>query len=198
MTRWVAGILLIVGLVAVPMTGMAQMKGMGGKDSQCGMSSGDGDGGMGGMGMGGMGMGGDMGDMMGLQRMTHAFSMLDLRPEQTTALKRLRLQHQKEAMPLRTKIQEADLDIEELKMADKPDIKKIEAKLKEKHDALAKMEASHIDLQQKMKAVLTPEQRKDLETMMERGPMMGMGSKDGTKGKKGKGKHEMGGQPMDD
>jgi hypothetical protein len=36
--------------------------------------------------------------------------------------------------------------------------------------------------------------------MMERGPMMGMGmgSTDGMKGKKGKGKHEMGGQPMDD
>jgi Spy/CpxP family protein refolding chaperone len=148
------GILLAVAVITAPSNGMAEMKGMS-------------DGGMKGMHDMPTAMGGDA---MDLKRVTHALSSLNLTSEQTTSLKRLRIQHQKEAIPLLAKVRQANLEIEELELAEKLDIKKIEVVLNQKHDTLAKLEVSHIDLIQKMKAVLTPAQRQELEAILEHGP----------------------------
>jgi Spy/CpxP family protein refolding chaperone len=145
------GILLVTAVVAFPLDVHAQMKGMSGGDMKGGHDA---------------PMGGDMAD---LKRLTHALPSLNLTAEQTQSLKRLRIQHQKEAIPLLAKVQQANVEVEELELADKPDMKKIDSIVNGKHDALAKLEVSHIDLIHKMKAVLTPMQRQELEAILEHG-----------------------------
>jgi Spy/CpxP family protein refolding chaperone len=109
-------------------------------------------------------------DKMDIKRLARALSSLDLTSEQTVSLKRLRIQHQRDAIPLRAKVMHADVEIEELELADKPDLKRIETIVNEKHDALAKLDISHIDLFHKMKALLTPTQRQQLQSVLEHGP----------------------------
>jgi Spy/CpxP family protein refolding chaperone len=165
------GILIATAVVVIPLAGFAQMKGMSGGDTKGGHDA---------------PMGGDMAD---LKRLTHALPSLNLTAEQTQSLKRLRIQHQKEAIPLLAKVQQANVEVEELELADKPDMKKIDSVVNGKHDALAKLEVSHIDLVHKMKAVLTPMQRQELEAILEHGP------KD--HGNDRKGGHEEHGQSSD-
>jgi Spy/CpxP family protein refolding chaperone len=171
--------LLIAALLGIPSSGFAQMKDMCEKDGMCkkdaemGMDSegmkprmmrmGD----MGGMHDMQMGMSGDMMEMM---RLTHALASIDLTPDQMATMKRLRLQHQKEGIPLHAKVQLADVELNELALADTPDFKKIESVLKDKHEALVKLELSHLQLAKKMKDVLTPDQRQELEITLENGP----------------------------
>jgi Spy/CpxP family protein refolding chaperone len=147
----IVGSLLVAAVVAVPVNGFAQMKGMSGGDH-------------GGAHEAPMG-----GDMMDLKRFTHALSSLNLTAEQTQSLKRLRIQHQKDAIPLLAKVHMANVELDELELAEKPDLKKAESIVKRKHEALATLEVSHIDLIHNMKAVLTPIQRQELEAILEHG-----------------------------
>jgi Spy/CpxP family protein refolding chaperone len=173
MKRWMTTALVMTIFLSVPMNGPAQM--MGGGAEKKGMM------GMempmppmmemqGMMGMHGMGMEMDRG-RMGMMRMMGAVSQLDLTPEQKKKLQLLKLQHQKEAIPLLSKVHLAGVELDELALADPPDLKKMEAKVREKHDALIKLEISHLALAQQVKGLLTPEQRQKMESMM----MMGMG-----------------------
>jgi Spy/CpxP family protein refolding chaperone len=123
----------------------------------------------------GMGMHEEMGmdgGMRGMMRMMMAINHLDLTPEQQKKIQTLRIQHQKEAIPLFGKIRMAGVEIEELLMAEPVNLDKVKAKTKEKYDAMADLEIRHLQLQQQIKAVLTPEQRKQLEEM---GMKMGYG-----------------------
>ena len=123
----------------------------------------------------GMGMHEEMGmdgGMRGMMRMMVAINHMDLTPEQQKKIQALRLQHQKEAIPLFGKIRMAGVEIEELLTADTVNMDKVKAKTKEKYDAMADLEVRHFQLQQQIKAVLTPEQRKQLEEM---GMKMGYG-----------------------
>ena len=118
------------------------------------------------MWFGGMG---DMGDMM---KMMHALAALDLTPEQNKQREQLMLAHRKEAIALSSQMQTADVEIDELLLADPVALDKVKAKVKEKHDAAVKLELSHIQLMQDVKKLLTPEQRKSLEAaMLEMRPM---------------------------
>jgi len=122
-------------------------------------------GGMGGYeGMGGHEMGMD-GGLAGMMKMFVAVKHLDLTPDQRKQIQTLRLQHQKEAIPLMGKVRMAGVETEELLMADPVDLEKVKAKTKEKYDAMAELEISHLDLAQKIKAILTPEQRQKLDEM---------------------------------
>src|SRR5581483_2169204 len=90
---------------------------------------------------------------------------------------------QKEAIPLFSKTEMANVEIKELTLADPVDLEKVKAKVKEKHTAMADLEVSHLALAQQMKGILTPEQRQKMESMMmEMGPMMGMGMMGGPPG----------------
>jgi Spy/CpxP family protein refolding chaperone len=124
-----------------------------------------------GMGMDEMGM--DAG-RMSMMKMMMAVEHLDLTPEQRKKIKSLRLQHQKEAIPLFGKIRMAGLEVEELLMADPVDLEKVKARTKEKYEAMADLEMAHHQLQQQIKTLLTPEQRQHLEEMMMK-PVHGMG-----------------------
>jgi len=116
-----------------------------------------------GMGMHeGMGMDGGM---KGMMKMMMSLSHLDLTPEQWKKIQTLRIQHQKEAIPLFAKIRMAGVEIEELMMADPVNMDKVKAKTKEKYASMADLEISHLTLEQKIKAVLTPEQRRQLQEM---------------------------------
>jgi len=170
---YVCGFLLMLAPSVVP----AQMQGMpegGMRGGEMGMHEGMGmheEMGMHeGMGMNeGMGMDGGM---RGMMRMMMAINHLDLTPDQQKKIQALRIQHQKEAIPLFGKIRMAGVEIEEVMMADTVNMDKVKAKTKEKYDAMADLEVRHLQLQQQIKAVLTPEQRKQLEEM---GTKMGYG-----------------------
>ena len=112
-----------------------------------------------------------MGDMGGM-RMMHALASLDLTPEQNKQRELLMLAHRKEAIALSSQMQTADVELDELLLADPVALDKVKAKVKEKHDAAAKLEVSHIQLTQDVKKLLTPEQRKSLDAaMLEMKPM---------------------------
>jgi Spy/CpxP family protein refolding chaperone len=128
-----------------------------------------------GMGMHeGMGMDGGM---KGMMKLMMALAHLDLTPDQGKKIQSLRIQHQKEAIPLFAKIRMAGVEIEELMMADPVNMEKVKAKTKEKYASMADLEISHLALEQKIKAVLTPEQRQEIQKiemeMGHGGSMMG-------------------------
>jgi periplasmic protein CpxP/Spy len=120
------------------------------------------------------GMGMD-GGMMGMMRMMMAVDHLDLTPDQTKKIRTLRLEHQKEAIPLMGKIRMAGVETEELLLTDPVDLDKVKSKTKEKYEAMAELEISHLSLEQRVKAVLTPEQRQKFDEMMAMRPGGGHG-----------------------
>lgn len=177
MTQWVARGVVVVVMLAMTSTASAQM-GKGGK-GRSGMM-GEGMMGRGMMGGGGMGMMGthgpgmEMGGMGEMMKMMRAMSRLNLTPNQQKKVQLSTIQHQKEAIPLLGQIRLAGVEIQELLLADSVNLDKVRAKVKEKYDAAAKLEMSHLALTQELKKVLTPEQRQRMESMMmEMGPMMG-------------------------
>jgi len=100
---------------------------------------------------------------------------LDLNPDQRKKLERLKLNHQKEAIPLFSRIRMAGVETEIQLLGDPVNLDEIKQLGKEKHAAVAELEFSHILLTQRIKALLTPEQKEKLESMMMgMGPQMGM------------------------
>ena len=171
--------------IAVPLTSFAEMQG-GGEGKGGMMGEGMMGGGMPGMPMMQkmMGMHGMDAGMMEMMKMMQAMSRLDLTPDQKKKIESLKLKHQKEAIPLLSKTEMANVEIKELTLSDPIDLEKVKAKVKEKYTAMADLEVSHLALTQQMKGILTPEQRQKMESMMmEMGPMMGMGMMGGPAGK---------------
>jgi Spy/CpxP family protein refolding chaperone len=163
----------MVVMMSVGSAASAQM----GKDGmgKSGMM-GDGMMGSGGKGMGMMGMHGpgmEMGGMGEMMKMMRAASALNLTAEQKKKLQLSTLQHQKEAIPLLGQIRMAGVEIQELLLADPANLDKVKSKVKEKYDAAAKLEISHLALMQEVKKMLTTEQRQQMDSMMmQMGPMM--------------------------
>jgi Spy/CpxP family protein refolding chaperone len=137
---------------------------------------GDGMMGSGGKGMGMMGMHGpgmEMGGMGEMMKMMRAASALNLTAEQKKKLQLSTLQHQKEAIPLLGQVRMAGVEIQELLLAESVNLDKVKSKVKEKYDAAAKLEISHLALIQEVKKMLTAEQRQQMDSMMmQMGPMM--------------------------
>ena len=181
MKRWIVQVTVMVVMISVGSMALAQM----GKDGM-GKSGMMGSGGMGmgmmgmhgpGMGMGTMGMYGpgmEMGGMGQMMKMMRMMSTLTLTPDQKKKLQLATLQHHKEAIPLLGEILMAGVEIQELLLVDPANLDKVKTKVKEKYDAAAKLEMSHLALRQEVKKMLSPEQRQQMESMMmEMGPMMG-------------------------
>jgi Spy/CpxP family protein refolding chaperone len=190
MKRWIVQITVMVVMISVGSTALAQM----GKDGmgKSGMMGGGmmGGGVMGMMGMHGPGM--EMGGMGQMMKMMRTMSTLTLTPDQKKKLQLATLQHQKEAIPLLGEILMAGVEIQELLLVDPANLDKVKTKVKEKYDAAAKLEMSHLALRQEVKKMLSPEQRQQMESMMmEMGPMMG--SMKG--GSTGQATEESGGEP---
>lgn len=157
---------LLAVLICIPLSAMAQI-GDEGREGR-GMMGGGGMGMHEMMGKHGMGMDG------GMMQMMKGISSLDLTVDQKKQLQHLRLQHQKEAIPLFARIRLAGLELDELLLAEPINMEKVRAKIREKHDAIADLDLSHLLLMQQLKSLLTPEQRQHLESMMmEMGPGMG-------------------------
>ena len=184
MKRWIVQVTVMVVMLSAGSTALAQM----GKDGmgKSGMMGGGmmGGGGMGmmgmhgpGMGMGMMGMYGpgmEMGGIGQMMKMMRTMSTLTLTPDQKKKLQLATLQHHKEAIPLLGEILMAGVEIQELLLVDPANLDKVKTKVKEKYDAAAKLEMSHLALRQEVKKMLSPEQRQQMESMMmEMGPMMG-------------------------
>lgn len=187
--------ILISILIFVPWTAFAQMEGGGGAGKGEMMGEGMMGGGMPGMPMMRkmMGMHGMDAGMMEMMKMMQAMSNLNLSPDQKKKIESLKLKHQKEAIPLLSKTEMANVEIKELTLSDPIDLEKVKAKVKEKHTAMADLEVSHLALTQQMKGILTPEQRQKMDSMkMEMEPMMGMGMMGGPSGK---GKADAGAKP---
>jgi Spy/CpxP family protein refolding chaperone len=173
MNRWIARVAVVLAVVFMGSMALAQM----GKDGmgKSGMM-GDGMMGSGGKGMGMMGMHGpgmEMGGMGEMMKMMRAASALNLTAEQKKKLQLSTLQHQKEAIPLLGQVRMAGVEIQELLLADPANLDKVKSKVKEKYDAAAKLEISHLALMQEVKKMLTTEQRQQMDSMMmQMGPMM--------------------------
>jgi Spy/CpxP family protein refolding chaperone len=182
MNRWIARVAVVLAVVFMGSMALAQM----GKDGmgKSGMM-GDGMMGSGGKGMGMMGMHGpgmEMGGMGEMMKMMRAASALNLTAEQKKKLELSTLQHQKEAIPLLGQVRMAGVEIQELLLAESVNLDKVKSKVKEKYDAAAKLEISHLALIQEVKKMLTAEQRQQMDSMMmQMGPMMEsmMGSSSG-------------------
>ena len=182
MNRWITSVVIMVVMMSVGSAASAQR----GKDGmgKSGMM-GDGMMGSGGKGMGMMGMHGpgmEMGGMGEMMKMMRAASALNLTAEQKKKLELSTLQHQKEAIPLLGQVRMAGVEIQELLLAESVNLDKVKSKVKEKYDAAAKLEISHLALIQEVKKMLTAEQRQQMDSMMmQMGPMMEsmMGSSSG-------------------
>jgi Spy/CpxP family protein refolding chaperone len=165
--------LVVLAIMMVSVTASAQM-GKEGKGMSGMMGGGMMSGGMGRGMMGQHGSGMEMGGMGEMMKMMRAMSTLNLTPDQKKKLQLATIQHEKEAIPLLGQIRMAGVEIQELLLADPTNLDKVRSKVKEKYDAAAKLEMSHLALRQEVKKMLTPEQRQQMESMMmEMGPMMG-------------------------
>ncbi len=161
------GVLIALLLAAGPAS--AQMG-----DEDTGRSGMMGGGGGNGPGMAMHGPEMEMGGMGAMTKVMRAASKLNLTAEQRKKLQLSTLQHQKDAIPLLGQVRMAGVEIQELLLVDPVNLDKVKAKVKEKYDAAAKLEMSHLALTQEIKKMLTPEQRQRMESMMmQMGPMTG-------------------------
>jgi Spy/CpxP family protein refolding chaperone len=99
----------------------------------------------------------------------------DLTPEQMAQMKKLHLEHQKEMLPIRTKIKSAELDMQQLLM-DKADQKMIYKKIEE--IGMLKIEVAKLRYTQHLavRTILTDEQKAKFDAM----PIgMGLHGRDG-------------------
>lgn len=130
------------------------------------------------------GMGGVMGDGHTAERPWISLALqnkdqLGLSPGQVTALQSLRSEFEKEAIRRSADLQIAELELAELLRADSADPAKVEAKLRQIEGLRTEIRLSRIKTLEKGKALLTPEQRKKLESLTARastdahGDMMG-------------------------
>jgi len=149
---------------------------------------GDGPGdGMGHMGhMGGMGGMGGMGRGPGMRRggMGRAFAMLNLTDDQKTKLKAVHDRQQRKDVQSRADLQIARMDLRDLVSAEKPNTSAINAQIDKVSRMRAEQSKARVGSLLEARAVLTPEQQKQLREMRFKGPGEGRGMHGGP-GQKG-------------
>ncbi len=102
---------------------------------------------------------GQMGMMKGM-------AALQLTDEQKQKMMDLHLALQKEMVPLKAKLATLRADLGLLMTADKPDLKKIEAKQNQIGQVQTQMRMAFIRHQLKVREMLTPEQRKKFDSLI--------------------------------
>jgi len=117
----------------------------------------------------------------GPQAMMARLNLTDAQKEQ---IEKLRTEHQRKNIEVQSKIRLARLDMRELTRAENPDRTAIEKKTRAVHDLDLQMKMNRIDHMFAVRAVLTPEQRKQWkDEMPDRRPMgrgRGAGRGDGS------------------
>ncbi|RMF91367.1 MAG: hypothetical protein D6736_05325 [Nitrospinota bacterium] len=98
---------------------------------------------------------------------------LGLTDEQVSALEQIRIERLKEHIRRKAAIQVAELELRELLAMDKVDLAKVEAKIREIEKLRADKRIVEIQLHEKAKRMLTPEQRQKLRSLERRMAMMG-------------------------
>ena len=133
-------------------------------------------------GRGGMGSMGGMGRVMGgpaerplLTIMLHHRTELGLSADQVSRLETLRGDFTREAIRRDADIRIAELDLASLLEQDSPDLSKVEAKVREAAQLRADLRIARLRAIEQGKAVLTPEQRTRLQTMLGGGMHHGSG-----------------------
>lgn len=135
--------------------------------------------------MGGPGMMGGHGGMMGgpgrmkgdrmMEVEHHLARVLDglsLDEQQKKALAEIRSARQKDTIRKMADIGIARIELRDLLLQDPPDMKAVEAKIRQLGTLRTEMHLSHIKTLENIKAKLTPEQRKKLRESLKTGPMM--------------------------
>jgi Spy/CpxP family protein refolding chaperone len=138
-------------------------------------------------GRGGMGsMGGPMGRMMGdpaerplITIMLHHRTELGLSADQVSRLETLRSDFTREAIRRDADIRVAELDLTSLLEQDPADLSKVEAKVREAAQLRADLRIARLRAIEQGKALLTPEQRTRLQTMLSGGMHHGPGGAPG-------------------
>jgi len=102
---------------------------------------------------------------------------LDLTEEQQAKMEDLRLQHQKEMIPLQSQIESLRSELHLAMTADKFDKGKVEKIVNDMQKVRTQLQMSRVLHQQAVRELLTPEQRKkfDLHILSRKGPRGGKG-----------------------
>ncbi|OQX86750.1 hypothetical protein B6D60_05520 [candidate division KSB1 bacterium 4484_87] len=92
----------------------------------------------------------------------HGFGLagLNLTAEQQQKVADLRLQHQKDTLPLQTELQNKKAELKLMMVEDMPNMKKIDRKIDEISRIQADLKKLHVKHHFEMRRILTPEQRK--------------------------------------
>jgi Spy/CpxP family protein refolding chaperone len=132
-------------------------------------------------GMGGMGrMMGDPAERPLITIMLHHRTELGLSADQVSRLETLRSDFTREAIRHDADIRIAELDLASLLEQDPADLSKVEAKVRETAQLRADLRIARLRAIEQGKAVLTPEQRARLQTMLSGGKHHGPGGHPGS------------------
>ena len=96
----------------------------------------------------------------------HLQLVLDLNDDQMAKIEEFRLQQQKEAIPLRAEAEKLQAEIQLVMVADKFDQGKLENLVKASEKVHSQLRLSHLLHQQKVRSLLTDEQKTRYDNMM--------------------------------
>lgn len=131
--------------------------------------------------MGGM-MGGHMAERPLISLALQNEDQLGLTSDQVKALESLRSEFEKEATRRSADLQISEIELSELLRAEPVDLAKVEAKLRQVEGVRTDIRLSRIRTLEKGKALLTPEQRKKLESLVPRASAGAHGGMMGSRG----------------
>lgn len=122
-------------------------------------------------------------DNFGPQRGARMAKFLDLTDEQKTKVEDMRLNHQREMLPLRSELQGLRTELKLAETAETYNAAKAESLVKKMGELHTKMHLQRLKNHQEMRSLLTTEQRKKFDSMMlSRGDGNGHGMRGGKGG----------------
>ena len=95
---------------------------------------------------------------------------MDLTDDQEAKMADLKLAHQKEMLPLQTELQGKMAEVQLLQTEDKPDLKKIDQLIEATQTIRTKMQKAMVRHHLDIRAILTPEQKRQFDSRMLKGP----------------------------
>ncbi len=109
--------------------------------------------------------------------MGRVWARLNLTDDQRKQIQDLHLKLAKETLPLRNELGVKRLELKELMMADKPNLKAIESKIDEIKKLEAALQKKRVANRLAVRSILTPEQQKELVKLRQLGKMKHHGKK---------------------
>ncbi len=99
----------------------------------------------------------------GMECQHHMFSMLDLTDEQQTKITDLKLQHQKEILPLKSQMVEKRNELKVLMTSDNPDRSQINEIINQTGDIQKELKMKKVDHMIKVRSLLDADQKKKFD-----------------------------------